>query len=76
MYDEAWLADFAIIQDEAQQRNWTFYDAIKIIQDNNFESQCVISSLGHAGFKKVRDLNPDLKIVYIIAKVICKDISR
>jgi hypothetical protein len=29
LYNEAYLAYSAIIQDEAQQRNWTFYEAVK-----------------------------------------------
>jgi glycerophosphoryl diester phosphodiesterase len=43
---------------------------VKIIQDNNFKSQCVISSLNFEGLKKVRALDPELKIGYIIAKAI------
>ena len=43
---------------------------LKIIQDNDFESHCVISSLNYEGIMKVRDMNPDLKIGYIIAKAI------
>jgi len=43
---------------------------VKIIEDNNFKSQCVLSSLNFEGLKKVRALNPELKIGYIIAKAI------
>ena len=43
---------------------------VKIIEDNNFKSQCVISSLNFEGLKKVRALDPELKIGYIIAKAI------
>jgi glycerophosphoryl diester phosphodiesterase len=45
-------------------------NVVAIIQDHAFGSQCVVSSLNYAGLKKVRDLNPDLKIGYIIAKSI------
>jgi glycerophosphoryl diester phosphodiesterase len=43
---------------------------VKIIEDNNFKSQCVISSLNFEGLKKVRALDPELKIGYIVAKLI------
>jgi len=45
-------------------------NVVGIIQDHRFESQCVVSSLNYAGLQKARDLNPDLKIGYIIAKSI------
>ncbi len=43
---------------------------VKIIEDNNFKSQCVISSLDFEELKKVRELDSELKIGYIVAKVI------
>ena len=43
---------------------------VKIIQDHDFESQCVISSLNYAGLQKVRSLNPDLQTGYIVARSI------
>jgi glycerophosphoryl diester phosphodiesterase len=45
-------------------------NVVGIIQDHGFGSQCVVSSLNYAGLQKVKDLNPDLKIGYIIAKSI------
>ena len=44
--------------------------AVKIIEDHEFGSRCVISSLNFAGLKKVRELNPDLQTGYIVARSI------
>ena len=44
--------------------------AVKIIQDHRFGSQCVITSLNYDGLRKVKELNPDLKTGFIIAKSI------
>jgi glycerophosphoryl diester phosphodiesterase len=43
---------------------------VKIIRDHNFGSQCVITSLDYAGLRKAKQLNPDLKTGFIIAKSI------
>jgi glycerophosphoryl diester phosphodiesterase len=43
---------------------------VKIIQNHNFVSQCVISSLNYAGLQKVTSLNPDLQTGYIVARSI------
>jgi glycerophosphoryl diester phosphodiesterase len=42
----------------------------KIIEDHQFESRCVISSLNFAGLQKVRELNPDLQTGFIVARSI------
>jgi len=43
---------------------------VKIIQNHKFESRCVVSSLNYAGLQKARDLDPDLKTGYIVARSI------
>ena len=43
---------------------------VKIIEDHKFGSQCVITSLNYDGLRKVKELNPDLKTGFIIAKSI------
>jgi glycerophosphoryl diester phosphodiesterase len=43
---------------------------VKIIRDQNFESQCIITSLNYEGLMKVESLNPALKTGFIIAKSI------
>jgi glycerophosphoryl diester phosphodiesterase len=43
---------------------------VKIIEEHQFESRCVISSLNYAGLQNVKQLNPDLQTGYIIAQSI------
>jgi len=45
-------------------------NVVKIIEDHQFESRCVISSLNYAGLQKVKELNPDLQTGFIIAQSI------
>jgi glycerophosphoryl diester phosphodiesterase len=45
-------------------------NVVKIIEDHQFKSRCVISSLNLAGLQKVKELNPDLQTGFIVAKSI------
>lgn len=45
-------------------------NVVKIIEDHQFKSRCVISSLNFAGLQKVKELNPDLQTGFIVAKSI------
>jgi hypothetical protein len=65
-----WTAALTALVITAISSYFIIENIVGIIQDHRFESQCVVSSLNYAGLQKARDLNPDLKIGYIIAKSI------
>lgn len=39
---------------------------VKIIEDNNFVDQCVVTSLDYNALQKVKKLNPKIKVGYIV----------
>lgn len=48
---------------------------VRIIEDNRFESQCVVTSFSYAGLQRIRRLNARLRIGYILAEPV-GDISQ
>lgn len=42
------------------------YDLVQLLEEKNFISQCVVTSQSYASISKVKDLNPDIKTIYVM----------
>jgi glycerophosphoryl diester phosphodiesterase len=41
-------------------------DLVNLLEEENFTGQCVVTSQSYASISKVKDLNPDIKTIYVM----------